>query len=133
ALRIRRLGVTPWAGLGLSGITIAQTCSAGPRHLLDAKTFRLRVRSLSLFSRRLVIKEVSPINPNVVWTQNAEGKWRLPSSQEVQLPVGSAQQAAGVSQPQVQSEFVQTNAAPVVTAAPANPPAESEVTVHNNP
>ena len=132
-LEIRSMSVTPWGGLELSGITIAQTSSAGPRHFLEAKTFRLRVRFLSLFSRRLVIKEVSLINPNVVWPQNAEGKWRLPSSQEVQLPVVSAQQAAGVSQPQVQSEFVQTNAAPVVTAAPANPPAESEVTVNSKP
>ena len=63
-LEIRSMSVTPWGGLELSGITIAQTSSAGPRHFLEAKTFRLRVRFLSLFSRRLVIKEVSLISPN---------------------------------------------------------------------
>src|SRR5207247_4845826 len=44
--------------------------------------FRLRVRFLSLFSRRLVIKEVSLINPNVVWPQDAKGKWRMPGARE---------------------------------------------------
>ncbi len=80
-LAIRSMSVTPWGGLELSGITIAQTSSVGPRHFLEARTFRLRVRFLSVFSRRLVIKEVALINPNVVWPQDAEGKWRLPSSQ----------------------------------------------------
>src|SRR5437588_12993965 len=65
-LEIRSMSVTPWGGLELSGITIAQTSAVGPRHFLEAKTFRLRVRFLSLFSRRLVIKELSLINPNGV-------------------------------------------------------------------
>ena len=77
ALEIRRMSVTPWGGLELSGITIAQTSPADPRHFLEAKTFRLRIRFLSLFSKRLVIKEVSLINPNVIWPQDVEGKWRL--------------------------------------------------------
>src|SRR5438445_11891347 len=96
-LAIRSMSVTPWGGLELSGITIAQTSSVGPRHFLEAKTFRLRVRFLSLFSRRLVIKEISLINPNVVWPQDAEGKWRLPSSQDLPPSVASAKQAASVS------------------------------------
>src|ERR1700758_2728806 len=81
-LAIRSMSVTPWGGLELSGITIAQTSSVGPRHFLEAKTFRLRVRFLSLFSRRLVIKEVALINPNIVWPQDVEGKWKLPSSRD---------------------------------------------------
>ena len=53
------MSVTPWGGLELSGITIPQTSSRLVRkHFLEAKTFRLRVRFLSLFSQRLVIKEV---------------------------------------------------------------------------
>src|ERR1700756_5077008 len=56
-LKIRSTSVTPWGGLELSGITIPQTLSGGPKHFLQAKTFRLRVRFLSLFARRLVIKE----------------------------------------------------------------------------
>jgi uncharacterized protein involved in outer membrane biogenesis len=82
ALQIRSISVTPWGGLELSGITIAQRSAASSSHFLEARTFRLRVRFLSLFSRRLVIKEVSLVNPNVVWPQNAEGKWRLPWSRE---------------------------------------------------
>jgi type II secretion system protein N len=130
-LEIRSMSVTPWGGLELSGITIAQTSSVGPRHFLEAKTFRLRVRFLSLFSKRLVIKEVSLINPNVVWPQDAEGKWKLPSSKEVQSSTVSAKR--GVSQPQVESESFQTNAAPVVTAAPANPSSGSQAIVNSKP
>src|SRR5262245_47221138 len=79
-LKIRSMSVTPWGGLELSGITIPQTVPVGPKHFLEARTFRLRVRFLSLFSRRLVIKEVSLIGPRVVWPQNPEGKWRLPGT-----------------------------------------------------
>jgi hypothetical protein len=134
-LAIRSMSVTPWGGLELSGITIAQTSSAGPRNFLEAKTFRLRVRFLSLFSRRLVIKEVSLINPNVVWPQDAEGKWRLPGSQEVPRSGGivPAKQAASVSQSQVESESVQTNAAPLVNATPANLPTASQIAVSSKP
>src|SRR3954467_10447434 len=77
-LRIRRISVTPWAGLKLTGITIPQSQPGIPSDFLTAKTFRLRIRFGSLFAQHLVIKEISLINPEVVWAQNAEGKWRLP-------------------------------------------------------
>ena len=76
---VRRISVTPWGGLKLSGITIPQTQPGVSPDFLTAKTFRLRIRFSSLFAQRLVIKEISLINPDVVWAQNAEGKWRLPS------------------------------------------------------
>ncbi len=78
-LRVRRISVTPWAGLKLTGITIPQSQSGIPSDFLTAKAFRLRIRFGSLFAQRLVIKEVSLINPEIVWAQNADGKWRLPS------------------------------------------------------
>lgn len=77
-LRIRRISVTPWGGLKLTGITIPQTTPVASGDFLAAKTFRLRIRFGTLFSQRLVIKEIALIEPNVVWIQNAEGKWRLP-------------------------------------------------------
>jgi AsmA-like C-terminal region/AsmA family len=128
-LEVRSMSVTPWGGLELSGITIAQTSAASPRHFLEAKTFRLRVRFLSLFSRRLVIKEVSLVRPNVVWPQSAEGKWRLPSSQAMQSPGISPKQAASVSQPQQESEFVHTPAPPVVTGTSTNVSSPARATV----
>src|SRR6266480_3257347 len=81
-LRVRRISVTPWAGLKLSGITIPQSQPGVSADFLTAKTFRLRIKFGSLFSQRLVIKEISLINPEVVWAQNADGKWRLPSMPE---------------------------------------------------
>ena len=117
-LKIRRMSVTPWGGLELSGITIAQTASVGPKHFLDAKTFRLRVRFLSLFSRRIVIKEVALVNPRVVWPQDAEGKWRLPSAQKAQRHAGSTKQVPATSSGQATGEVVQTKtiAAPMAAA-----------------
>lgn len=110
-LGIRSMSVTPWGGLELSGITIAQTSPVGPRDFLEAKTFRLRVRFLSLFSRRLVIKEVALIDPNIVWPQDAGGKWKLPSSPKKKKAApavprseeesGSAQNSPGPSAPVV--------------------------------
>src|SRR5687768_8673655 len=78
-LQVRRISVTPWAGLKLSGITIPQAQPGVPGNFLTAKTFRFRIRFSSLFEQRLVIKDISLVNPDVVWAQNAEGKWRLPS------------------------------------------------------
>jgi type II secretion system protein N len=77
-LKIGRISVTPWSGLKLSGINIAQGTTGASGNFLEAKNFGLRIAFFSLFSRRLVIKEASLVSPNVVWPQNAEGKWRLP-------------------------------------------------------
>jgi type II secretion system protein N len=77
-LKIGRISVTPWSGLKLSGITIAQGTTGTSGNFLEAKNFGLRIAFFSLFSRRLVIKEVSLVNPSVVWPQNSDGKWRLP-------------------------------------------------------
>src|SRR5262249_28795506 len=132
SLKIRSMSVTPWGGLELSGITIPQTSSAGPKHFLEAKTFRLRVRFVSLFSQRLVIKEVSLIKPRVVWPQNAEGKWRLPSMHAKEALADSTKQSAATSQPQTEAEFVQTYASSAVTPATgASPPPQA--TVSNPP
>ncbi|HEY8834169.1 MAG TPA: AsmA-like C-terminal region-containing protein, partial [Chthoniobacterales bacterium] len=79
SLRIQRISVTPWWGLKLTGITIPQSQPGVSSDFLTAKTFRLRIRFSSLFGGQLVIKEVSLINPEVVWAQNTDGKWRLPS------------------------------------------------------
>src|SRR5947207_4272548 len=78
-LRIQRISVTPWWGLKLTGITIPQSQPGVSADFLTAKTFRLRIRFSSLFGGHLVIKEVSLVNPEVVWAQNADGKWRVPS------------------------------------------------------
>ena len=116
-LKIRSMSVTPWGGLELSGITIPQTSSVGPKYFLEAKTFRLRVRYPSLFSQRLVINVVSLINPRVVWPQDAEGKWRLPSAQAAQphdVPITHAP-----TSPQSAAEIkpIPTTASSAVTAA----------------
>ncbi|MDQ2867906.1 MAG: type II secretion system protein GspN [Verrucomicrobiota bacterium] len=77
-LHIQRISVTPWSGLKLSGITVADGTPAG-KSFLNAKNFRLRVKLFSLFRRPLIVKEVALIHPVVVWPQDENGKWHLPS------------------------------------------------------
>src|SRR6185312_10017464 len=87
-------------------------------HFLEAKTFRLRVRFLSLFSRRLVIKEVALIDPNVVWPQDAEGKWKLPRSKAIKSAAPRA------SRPNTRNQLLQNAGAqrpPVVAISPPGP------------
>jgi len=130
-LEIRSMSVTPWGGLQLSGITIPQASSAGPRHFLEAKTFQLRVRFFSLFSRRLVIKEVSLIKPNVVWPQDAEGKWRLPGSRQVESPGIPLKHEASIPPAQAESESVQKQTLPAEIATPTNSSSLAQVTGDN--
>ncbi len=131
-LGIRSMSVTPWGGLELSGITIAQSSPVGPRHFLEAKTFRLRVRFLSLFSRRLVIQEVALVDPNIVWPQDAEGKWKLPRSRGTKSAAPHAAEAHIPGQSAQAAQAPQTQRPPVVAISPANP-APSVQTIVNTP
>ncbi|MGE5214022.1 MAG: AsmA-like C-terminal region-containing protein [Nitrospirota bacterium] len=123
-LKIRSMSVTPWGGLELSGITIPQTVPVGPKDFLKARTFRLRIRFLSLFSRRLVIKEVSLIGPRVTWPQNAEGKWRLPTAREGRAHTVSINRTSTPSQaePVIQSVPTTTTSAVTNAASVPSPP-----------
>jgi AsmA-like C-terminal region len=89
-LHVRRISVTPWAGLKLSGIIIPQSQPGISADFLTAKTFRLRIKFASLFAQRLVIKEISLIDPDVVWAQNRDGKWRMPSTPQEPAMTGSS-------------------------------------------
>ena len=113
-IQVKRISVTPWAGLKLSGITIPQTQPGVPSDFLTAKTFRLRIRFSSLFAQRLVIKDVSLINPDVVWAQNAEGKWRLPS----RPPPPADEVAADIPAPEPGSEPASVSPEVTATAMP---------------
>ena len=104
-LHLKRISVTPWAGLKLSGITIPQTQPGVSPAFLTAKTFRLRIRFSSLFSQRLVIKEISLIDPDVVWAQNSDGKWRLPSTEPT--PAAAAPAKIETSTPPTSSPKVE--------------------------
>ena len=117
-IQIHRISVTPWDGLRLSGITIAQKPAVGSTHFLEARTFRFRVRFLSLFSRRLVIKEVSLVNPNVVWPQDAAGKWRLPGSRGEETPTVPAEHTPAI--PEARAAAVPPNllGSPLATFTP---------------
>jgi uncharacterized protein involved in outer membrane biogenesis len=125
-LHIQRISVTPWGGLTLSGITIPQISPASSSQFLEAKSFQLHVRFLSLFSQRLVIRKVSLLAPTVVWPQDADGKWRLPGSREEERPTSPADQ-----NPTVPAAPTETEAASQVTS-PSTTPAGGPVAPATN-
>lgn len=87
-VRIKAVSVTPWGGLTLSGITIPQSAAADAGDFLAAKGFELHAGISSLFSHSLVIKKVSLVSPKILWSQNEEGKWRLPGARKIEKPAG---------------------------------------------
>jgi uncharacterized protein involved in outer membrane biogenesis len=118
-LRIQRISVTPWWGLKLTGITIPQSQPGVSPDFLTAKTFRLRVRFSSLFGGHLVIKDISLVNPEVVWAQNAMGKWRIPSVPIQPTPTPPPKTVAAET-PVLAPAPAEQDA--VVPSAPANSP-----------
>jgi len=140
-LKIGRISVTPWSGLKLSGITIAQGTTGTNANFLEAKNFGLRIAFFSLFSRRLVIKEVSLVSPNVVWLQNADGKWRLPDlrRERVENPPtiaaeseDSSSRTSGKAEPPAQNPAtaIPTKQAPVAVDRKTNAPAAFASEIH---
>src|SRR4051812_21823617 len=129
-LRIQRISVTPWWGLKLTGITIPQTQPGVSSDFLTAKTFRLRIRFSSLFGGQLVIKDVSLINPEIVWAQNADGKWRFPSlpSPTPAPEIAAPQSVESVpAPPSIAEQKIEPSANPVGSppALPTAAPTES--------
>jgi type II secretion system protein N len=128
-LRIQRISVTPWWGLKLTGITIPQTQPGVSPDFLTAKTFRLRIRFSSLFGGQLVIKDMSLINPEIVWAQNADGKWRFPSLPSP-TPTPTIAPQESVASASASAPTTEQNAVappnPTISAPPASvPPIES--------
>jgi type II secretion system protein N len=128
-LRIQRISVTPWWGLKLTGITIPQTQPGVSPDFLTAKTFRLRIRFSSLFGGQLVIKDLSLINPEIVWAQNADGKWRFPSMPSpTPAPTIAPPESvtSAPSPPAITERKVEAPPNPATSAPPASvPPIES--------
>ena len=119
-LKIGRISVTPWSGLKLSRITIAQGSEGATGNFLEAKNFGLRISFFSIFSRRLVFKEVSLVSPNVVWPQSSEGKWRLPD-----LRRDRTKNVVAPSADNSENEFDNAEPSPGGTAPPqSSPPPE---------
>jgi hypothetical protein len=135
-LLIQRISVTPWWGLKLTGITIPQSQPGVSPDFLTAKTFRLRIRFSSLFGGHLVIKDISLVNPEVVWAQNADGKWRMPSRPVEATPppppktVAVETPVVGTSpveqNPVAPSRAEQKEAAPVDSPLPVIAPAQNK-------
>jgi type II secretion system protein N len=119
-LRLRQISITPWSGLQLNGITIPQEPEKLGGNFLEARSFQLRVKFLSLFSDHLVIRRVMLNRPVVVWAQNSAGKWRLP-----ELPPPKKKSPPRVAGAPAASESTVSPVAPPSLAPPLSSPEES--------
>jgi AsmA-like protein len=123
-LRLRQISITPWSGLKLNGITIPQEAGKVGGNFLQAQSFQLRVQFWSLFSDRLIIRQVSLIKPEVVWAQNSSGKWRLPELPPERVVTPGASAARSTS-----PLPTATLGTPVAVARPNEPPAAAAAPV----
>jgi type II secretion system protein N len=105
-LQIRSISVTPWGGLTLSGIRIPSVAPRNMNDFLDARSFHLHLRLLSLLSKSLVISKVSLVDPTVVWPQEPDGRWRLPEASPTPLPQAPAAPPGGPKQPRLRAHLV---------------------------
>ncbi len=122
-LYLRQISITPWSGLKLNGITIPQEPGKSGENFLKARSFQLRVQFWSLFSHQLVIREVSLLKPEVVWAQNASGKWRLPELPLERTAPSTVTNSASPSAPAPPPIPAESPAltSPPATAAPDSP------------
>lgn len=77
--RITTASFTPWRGVRITGVTIAQPARPDVGNFLEASGFTASLKMAPLLSRKLVVKELVIDEPQVVWVQNPEGNWRLPT------------------------------------------------------
>ncbi len=126
-LHLRQISVTPWSGLKLNGITIPQETGKIGGDFLEAQSFQLRVEFWSLFSSRLVIRQVLLIKPEVVWAQNSSGQWRLPElPPEERMP-------APVPATKTADKAVLASPLPVTPVSPDESPSPNESLLASSP
>ncbi|PYL21636.1 MAG: hypothetical protein DMF41_01745 [Verrucomicrobia bacterium] len=80
-----------------------------------------------------MIKEVSLVNPNVVWPQDAQGKWKLPTSREEHAPTVSGVQAPNISEMPAAAESSPPTTSPATTSTPPLIPPPSRATMNQLP
>jgi hypothetical protein len=117
-VQVRRVSITPWGSLILSGLTVAQGRANGSRDFLEAESFYVRPRFSSLLRGHIEINQVAIVDPTVIWPQDANGKWRLPAAVvEETATVATEQTEEALSAP--------NESAPAATASvPPSPSAE---------
>jgi uncharacterized protein YhdP len=73
-VKVGRTLYTPWTGLVLSGLTVADPAISG-RNLAEASRFSVRFEFLPLLQRRFIISEINLKAPHLALRQNERGQW----------------------------------------------------------
>lgn len=76
-VKIARTSFTPWGGLQISGITVAE--SSGGLNLLTIKSFSAHVKWWPLLHRKVIVTQAVVNAPRLTWQQNDKGAWELPA------------------------------------------------------
>ncbi len=100
-VRIGSISITPWGGLTLRGISIADGAHTEGVDFIAAKSFELHAAISSLLSGNLVIRKVALVSPSVTWPQDENGRWRLPVATAKSEPSPGASSPAAAESPTV--------------------------------
>ena len=70
------------SGLQVKGVTVQQGEQELTGNFFEAASFSAGLEYWPLLSRKLVIKQISVIQPQLAWYQTSKGKWRAPTVPE---------------------------------------------------
>lgn len=97
--------ISPWGGLSVSGVAIAPGSSAAPvpaaaegamtgAEFVHVERIAAKMRWRSLFTRRVVVRELVIFEPVVVWPMAPDGRWQLPRGERMAKAPEAAPSAA---------------------------------------
>ncbi len=128
-VKLANASFTPWGGLHLTGIDVAQPDPANAGSFLQTAEVSAHIRLFSLLRRRLDIRQLSVNDPKVVWFQNAGGSWSLPAAPTPPPPPPGAAVPVPSSAPLPPPQTTATGAEPGGPPGPPPPPPATPFTV----
>ncbi len=129
-VEVSRTLYTPWSGLTLSGLSVADPILPNA-NMMEATKFGVKFEFLPLLQRRFVISEINLTDPRFVLHQTDNGEWVVVPPAEL-LPVEPREIPAITPRPSSQPGPTNTNTNTNNTAAPqrardATPPYKVEL------
>ncbi len=77
-VKISSTTVSPWDGLTIRGIAVAQT--DGPGDFLQAQEMKAHFLFWPILHRQIIVKDLVLSQPQIEWHQTEKGRWRLPEA-----------------------------------------------------
>ena len=116
-VKIERTSFTPWSGLQMSGVSVAN--ATDDSQFLTVQNFNASIAWLPLLQRKFVVSEAVIDTPHLVWQQNKNAAWELPTENQPEKiepqpkpAVSGSSQLAATPEPTASSEIVKPESEP---------------------